>query len=213
MSSSRRFLLSFAVVAAMMGAACGDPPDKEIQQAQTAIDSARAAGADRFAHEEFAAAEDALKRSHDAVAERDYRLALNAALDARERALTAAKQASDEMVTARADAERALAQADAALHESRAKLKTAEAAHASAKVLAAARRVIADGETAVQEARTALGQGDYIVAATRSRTATTHLQGTTRDLDAVPTSGTRTDICRAGNPAGSSGGHPWPRKN
>ena len=96
MSSSRCFLLSFAVVAAMMGAACGNPPDKEMQTAQAAIDSARAAGADRFAREEFAAAEDALKRSHDAVAQRDYRLALNAALDARERAQTATKQAASQ---------------------------------------------------------------------------------------------------------------------
>jgi len=191
MSSSRWFLLSFAVVAAMMGAACGNPPDKEMQTAQAAIDSARAAGAGPFAREEFAAAEDALKRSHDAVAQRDYRLALNAALDARERAQIAAKQAAEEKAAARADAERALAEADAALHESRAKLRAAETAHASAKVLVAARKAIADGETAVQEARTALGQGDYVAAAERSRNAAKHLQGTTRDLEAVPTTGTR----------------------
>jgi hypothetical protein len=191
MSSSRAFLLSFAVVAAMTGAACGTPPDKEMQQAQAAVDSARAAGADRFAREEFAAAEDALKRSHDAVAQRDYRLALNAALDARDRAQTAAKQAVDEKAAARADAERALAEADAALLESRTKLKAAEAARASAKVLVAARRAIADGETVVQEARTAWGQGDYLAAATTARSAATRLQGTTRDLDAVPTTGTR----------------------
>ena len=191
MSSFRGFLLSFAVVAAMMGAACGTPPDKEMQQAQAAIDSARAAGADRFAREEFAAAEGALKRSHDAVAQRDYRLALDAALDARERAQIAAKQAADEKIAARADAERALAEADAALHESRAKLKAAETARASAKLLVAARGAIADGETAVQEARTTLEQGDYLAAADQSRAATTRLRGTTRDLDAVPTTGTR----------------------
>jgi len=191
MPSWRRFLLSSAVVAAMMGAACGDPPDKEIQQAQTAVDAARAAGADQFAHEEFAAAEDALKRSHEAVAQRDYRLALNAALDARERAQTAAKQAADEKATAKADAERAVAEADAALHESRAKLKNAETAHAAAKLLAAARRTITDGETAVQEARTALNAGDYRLAIERSREVSARLHGASRDLEAVPTTGTR----------------------
>ena len=191
MSSSRRFLLSFAIVVAITGAACGDPPDKEMQQAQAAVDAARAAGADRFAREEFAAAEDALKRSHDAVAQRDYRLALNAALDARERAQTATRQAADEKAAARIDAERALAEADVALRESRAKLKTAETARAAAKILVAARKAIADGETAVQEARTALAQGDYLTAADRSRSVATRLQGTTRDLDAVPTTGTR----------------------
>src|SRR5215210_920285 len=131
MPSWRRFLLSSAVVAAMAGAACGDPPDREMQQAQAAVDAARAAGADQFAREEFAAAEDALKKSHEAVTQRDYRLALNAALDARERAQTATKQATDEKAAARTDAEHALAEADAALHESRAKLKNAEAAHAA----------------------------------------------------------------------------------
>ena len=191
MPSWRRFLLSSAVVAAMTGAACTDPPDREMQQAQAAIDTARAAGADQFAHDEFAAAEDALKKSHEAVAQRDYRLALNAALDARERAQTATRQAADEKATARTDAERALTEADAALHESRAKLKTAEAAKAAAKLLNAARRTIADGETAVQEARTALSAGDYRRAIDRSRSATASLQGTTRDLDTVPTSGTR----------------------
>jgi len=31
MSSSRCLLLSFAIVVAITGAACGDPPDKEMQ--------------------------------------------------------------------------------------------------------------------------------------------------------------------------------------
>jgi hypothetical protein len=61
----------------------------------------------------------------------------------------------------------------------------------SAKLLGAARQTIADGETAVQEARTALNAEDYARAIDRSRTATSRLQGTTRDLDAVATSGTR----------------------
>ena len=187
----RRLVLSLALLAAVAGAACGDPPDKEMQQAQAAVDAARAAGADRFARDEFAAAEDALKRAHEAVAQRDYRLALNAALDARERAQTATQQAVDAKAAARIDAERALAEADAALHESRAKLKSAEAAHAAAKLLSAARRTIADGETAVQEARTAMNEGDYRRAIERSRSASASLQGTTRDLEAVPTSGTR----------------------
>src|SRR5262249_15230812 len=97
----RRPLLSLAVLAAIAGAACGDPPDREMQQAQGAIDAARAVGADQYAREEFSAAEDALKRAHDAVNERDYRQALNAALDARERAQTAAKDSVDGKARAR----------------------------------------------------------------------------------------------------------------
>ena len=64
--------------------ACGgDPPDKEMQQAQGAIDAARAAGAAVYATEELAAAQLALTRAEEAVSARDYRLALNHALDSR----------------------------------------------------------------------------------------------------------------------------------
>src|SRR3954465_11364472 len=133
MSSMRRFVLSLAVVAAIAGAACGDPPDKEMQQAQGAIDAARAAGADQYAREEFTAAEDALKKSPEAVDQRDYRQALHTALDARGGAQAAAKEPVNRKATARADATTALAVADAALHDSRAKLKAAEAARVPAK--------------------------------------------------------------------------------
>jgi len=165
----RRLLLSLAIAAAMAGAACGDPPDKEMQQAQGAIDAARAAGADQYAREEFTAAEEALKKSHEAVEQRDYRQALNTALDARERAQAAAKESVNRKATARADATKALADADAALHNSRAKLKAAEAAHLAPRTLAAGRKAIDNGENAVQEARTAFDKGDYLAAIERAR--------------------------------------------
>src|SRR5262245_39537328 len=105
MPSLRRALSALAVLASLIAAACGSPPDKELQQAQTAIDAARAAGADRFAAEEFSAAQAALGRANDAVAQRDYRLALSNALDARERAQTAAKDATGRMAAAKRAAE------------------------------------------------------------------------------------------------------------
>ncbi|HEY6830621.1 MAG TPA: DUF4398 domain-containing protein, partial [Gemmatimonadaceae bacterium] len=132
----RRSLLSRARVAFLAGAiasavtvgACGDPPDKEIQQAQGAIDTAKAAGADLYAADEFKAAQEALQHANEAVAQRDYRLALNNALDARERAQNAAKEAGDHKAAARADAERTVAAASVALVDARGRLKAAEAA-------------------------------------------------------------------------------------
>src|SRR3954463_713312 len=153
MSSMRRLVLSLAVLAAIAGAACGDPPEKEMQQAQGAIDAARAAGADQYAREEFSAAEDALKKSHEAVEQRDYRQALNTALDARERAQAAAKESVNKKATARADATQALADADAALHNSRARLKAAETAHVPPRSLTTGRKAIDNAENVVQEAR------------------------------------------------------------
>ena len=54
-------------------------------------------------------------RAQEAVGQRDYRLALNHALDSRERAQAAAKRAADERATARSDAERLLADTTAAI--------------------------------------------------------------------------------------------------
>jgi hypothetical protein len=185
MSSTRRLLLSFAIAAAMAGAACGDPPDKEMQQAQGAIDAARAAGADQYAREEFSAAEDALKKSHEAVEQRDYRQALNTALDARERAQAAAKESVNKKATARADATKALADADAALHNSRARLKAAETAHVPARSLATGRKAIDNAENAVQEARAAFDKGDYLAAIDKAHQVPAQLTAASHDLDAA----------------------------
>ena len=191
MSSMRRLVLSLALLAAAAGAACGDPPDKEMQQAQGAIDAARAAGADQYAHEEFTAAEDALKRSHTAVDQRDYRQALNAALDARERAQIATKESVNKKATARADATKALADADASLHDARAKLKTAEAAHAPARTLTMGRKAIDNEESAVQEARTAFDKGDYLGSIETARGVSAHLRPAAHDLEAATVTSAR----------------------
>jgi hypothetical protein len=191
MSSMRRLVLSLALLAAVAGAACGDPPDKEMQQAQGAIDAARAAGADQYAREEFTAAEDALKRSHTAVDQRDYRQALNAALDARERAQAAAKESVNKKATARADATKALADADAALHDARAKLKVAETARVPARALTLGRKAIDNGESAVQEARTAFDKGDYLGSIETAHGVPAHLRPATHDLEAATVTGAR----------------------
>ena len=189
--SLRRLLLSLAVLAAVAGTACGDPPDKEMQQAQGAIDAARAAGADQYATEEFTAAETALKHSHDAVDQRDYRQALNNALDARERAQAAAKESVNKKAIARADATKALLDAEGAMHDARARLKTAETARIAMRTLANGRKAIDNGETAVQEARTAFDKGDYLKSIEIARRVPADLGPATRDLDAAAAAGGR----------------------
>src|SRR5215467_7611579 len=74
MSSARRALLALATLLPLANAGCGDdPPTQEMQQAQTAIESARTAGADEYDHEEFAGAQEALQHANEAVGQRDYR--------------------------------------------------------------------------------------------------------------------------------------------
>jgi hypothetical protein len=187
MSSVRGVALVLALVAALAGAACGNPPDKELQEAQRAVDAARAAGAEQFARDELTAAQDALKRATDAVAQRDYRLALNNALDARERAQTAAKQAAEGARAARTRAERALADAATALADARARLRAAEGGRVPPKTLAASRRTIATGDQALQKARTTFERGEYLAAIDAATRTASDLRATARDLAAVAT--------------------------
>lgn len=189
--SSRPALRSALITLALLGAACGSPPDKEIQQAQGAIDAARAAGADQYAHDELAAADKALKDATDAVNDRDYRLALNHALDAREHAQTAAKESVDGKAAARADADRVLRDATQALAEARARLKAAEGGRVSPRTLADARRLIADGDDTVQKARTAFQAGNYADVSDTIAGTTTRLLATARDLEVAATAGAR----------------------
>ena len=72
------------LVVVLVAISCAEPPHKEMDQAQGAIDAARAAGAEQYAAAEFTAATKALAQSNEAVTARDYRLALNYALDRNE---------------------------------------------------------------------------------------------------------------------------------
>jgi hypothetical protein len=144
--------------------ACGDdPPDKEMQQAKSAIEAARTAGASDYARDELAAAEQALKHAHEAVGQRDYRLALTSAFDSRERAQNAQIQAVDQKIVARREAERLLTDVSAAVEQAHLHLKTAEAVR-PARALAGPRRVIDDLDRTLQEARAAFARADYVTA-------------------------------------------------
>jgi hypothetical protein len=173
------------MLAAIAGACSGDPPDKEMQQAQIAIDAARAAGADRYATGEFSAAQEALSHAHDAVNERDYRLALNYALDSRERAQNAVKEATERKAAARQEADQAISGALTALNSARNRLKTAEVSKVPARALAGPRNGINAAEKRVQEARAAMEKGEYTGATSTASNAAADLTRYAHDLDAL----------------------------
>jgi hypothetical protein len=163
MSLGRRWSCVTVVILALLAAGCGDdPPNREIQQAQQAIDIAHKLDADRYSTDEFKAAQDALTRARADVVARDYRQALNDAIDARDRAQTAAKDTVDKKDVMKVDVDRSLHDAALAIVDARAKLRTAEAAHRPARIVIPMRRAVADAEMRVQEARTAFDKGDYL---------------------------------------------------
>lgn len=145
-------LLSLATLA------CGEPPEREYHQAQGAIEAARAAGAEAYAPEELAAAESALKRYDAAVATRDYRQALNHALDARERASAAAKKAAADKATRRGEIERTIV--TLATHVERGRVVANAATRAQDEAARTLRQVITDTERALQDSRAALERDD-----------------------------------------------------
>lgn len=149
------------VILTILSASCAEPPSKEMNQAQGAIDAARAAGADRFAAAELTAAIDALKRSDEAVAAGDYRQALSHAIDSRERAQNAAKMAVDGRADARGHAERAIAEVATLLTRAQAQIKAAEAEQMNARILREPKATVTAAEKMLQEARTALKNEDY----------------------------------------------------
>ena len=141
--------------------ACAEPPNKEMNQAQGAIDAAKSAGAEQFAETELAAAVQALRRSEAAVSQRDYRQALNNAIESREQAQAAAKAAVEARARARGDVEALLAEATTLLAQARARLRDADQLRVPRRATQDARQIIEAAQTTVQNARTALNKDDY----------------------------------------------------
>ena len=143
-----------------LSGACAEPPTKERHQADGAVAAAKAADAATYAPASLQAAEEALKRYDEAVAQGDYRLALNYAIDARDRAFEAAKQASNDKAAARSQAERLATEFELLLKraETRVAGMGSRPAGASAERL---RTIAKSGPGLLQEARALLGKQDY----------------------------------------------------
>ena len=157
----RRRLSRLVVVSALIISGCSEPPQKEIDQAQTAVDAAKSAGAETYAADEFNAAVAALQKSHASVDQRDYREALNYAIDARQRATEAAKQAGIARAHTRAAAERLVTECSARASQLDTDIRVAEGARVAARDLRSARTTLADAQTALQETRKSMDAGNY----------------------------------------------------
>ena len=178
-----RAVFLFFLPLLLLVAACSEPPQKEIDRAQGAIDAARAAGAETYAPQVFAAANGALKQAHEAVAQRDYRLALTRALDASDRAQEAARGAADGKARARSEAETALSSTSAAAQRLDAQIIATRARLGRAE-LDAALRTQKQAAAALQKARASVNTGDYLQA---SQTVNGLEGRITAQIDAITT--------------------------
>jgi len=166
----RAYLACLLVV---LATACTSPPNKEMDQAQGAIDAARAAGADRYAPTEFSAATTALKNATDAVAQGDYRLALNHAIDSREQAQNAVRVAADTRAKVRGEVERSIAEVNALITQVNAWIASPAAAR-TPRTRRTAQQVVTTSTADVQKAGSAMQAEDYagaqkVLTATKER--------------------------------------------
>jgi hypothetical protein len=155
---SCRLTCVLAVAACL--AACSEPPIKERQQAETALTAARAAEASTYAADELHAAESALVKYDEAVTQRDYRQALSAALDARDRAYEAAKTAAAQKAEARSQTDALALTLETLNKTANARLAGRPTGPAADRLRTAARAA----SSALQESRTLAAKGDYLAA-------------------------------------------------
>jgi len=154
----------FLAVAAMAG--CSGPPDKERQQADAALTAARAADAVTYAPTELHAAQSALDRYDEAVAQHDYRQALSLATEARDTAYDAARKAADEKATLRTQAEKALGDLEMLSRAATARLSGASGPKPSGQAADRLRTATRTASTALQEARAHIAHQEYQAAVT-----------------------------------------------
>ncbi|HZI81550.1 MAG TPA: hypothetical protein VFD69_18650 [Vicinamibacterales bacterium] len=171
-------------VLALCGAAagCAEPPTKEIDQAQAAVEVAVSAGAERFAPDDLAGARTALVQARDAVTQRDFKLALSHAIDSRERAQTATRNTAEARVVLKRETQAALAEVLSL--QSRAQRLIATAPPGAARVRARrARPAHARLMAPVQEARAAVEAGDDMKAAAALPGLKTELERLVAELE------------------------------
>ncbi|HEY2432492.1 MAG TPA: DUF4398 domain-containing protein [Vicinamibacterales bacterium] len=185
----RRALIGLLLLAA---AACSEPPQKEIDQAQSAIDAARAAGADTGAAAEYAGATETLQKARASVDQRDYRQALSYAIDARQRAAeaTALVAAARTRQKASAEAEYATAAQRGSILE--ADLHAAESARVPAQQLRTAREALDAAKGTLQEARRRLDGGNTTDAEATLVTVREKLDLAAKAVQAIPQHGRAT---------------------
>jgi hypothetical protein len=157
----RRRFSRVVLILALAFSGCSEPPQKELDQAQAAIDAAKSAGADTYAADEYGAAVTALQKSHAAVDQRDYREALNYAIDARQRAGESAKQAGIAKGHTKTAAEKLVTECSTRVSQLDTDIKVAEGARVAPRDLRSPRRTLADAQNALQETRRSMEAGKY----------------------------------------------------
>jgi Domain of unknown function (DUF4398) len=172
------------LVAALAG--CSEPPQKEIDEAMSAIDAARAAGAQQYAADEFAGATATLDKARVAVEQRDYRQALSYAIDARQRAIEASQVVPNARARASAAASEQLKRTADSVTHLESVLRAAQDAGVPAQELRASRETLEAARAVLQETRTTMDARKYAEANALLRGVRENVDLTVKAVESIP---------------------------
>ena len=167
---SKRSILTAAVLLtslALVALGCAKPPDQEMQQAQSAMEVAKTAGAETYAAESLGKAQDVLSQAQAEVQAQQGKMfkSYAKAKELLAQAKTAADQAAADATTAKAqmksDAEAALNAAKTALDSATQAVATAPASKDRKADLEAMQSDLATLKTLIGEADSAMASEDY----------------------------------------------------
>jgi hypothetical protein len=181
---SARAMAAQLLVSTVLITACAAPPNRELGDAEQALKSARAAGAERYAPESYQAAADAYRLANEAVTGSDYRLALNRALESREHSQTATREAAEARAQARDVAMQTMTEVTGLLTRVTEAADTAERSRAPRGVMRDVRQALTLVETDVQEAGAAIEAEEYDEAEARLAMTKARLEAALADLEA-----------------------------
>ena len=167
-------------------AGCSEPPQKEIDEARSAIEAAQAAGAETYAADEYVGATAALQKARAWVDERDYRQALSYAIDARQRAIEASHLVPEARERSKAAADAELKKTAESVTHLESVLRAVQDAGGSAQELRAPRQTLEAANGALQEARTALDARKYAEANVRLRGVRENVDAAARSAASIP---------------------------
>jgi hypothetical protein len=182
-----REVRAFPIVLLLVAlAGCSEPPQKEIDEAKSAIDAARAAGADQYASAEFSGATATLDKARASVDERDYRQALSYAIDARQRAIEASRLVPEARARLKAAAETELKLANDSVAHLDSALRAAGDAGVRAQDLRRAHDALVAARQVLQEARTTLDARKYAEANAMLRGVREKLDAEAKSVSSIP---------------------------
>jgi hypothetical protein len=173
-----------ALAFTLAAAGCAEPPQKELDQAQAAIEVAVSAGAERFATDALNGARTALIQARDAVSQRDYKLALSHALDSRERAQVATRAAGEARAALAREVDGSLTEVTAVLDRVRTRL--ADGGGIPRARLRRARAAETKLTASLQEARAAVTAQDFPKAQAALARLKSDVDALQAELDGAP---------------------------